>query len=342
MLINTNGILGIESLDETLPNDTVCTITNTNVTMQILESAEVNIGQGNTIWGGVFQVGNTTFNEGQQVNFTLTLAGANAQFNIGAGGFFGLGAGVVRPNQGVDDDQSHVLANTLFNANLMVMNLFGGEFAHNRIFSSDDPRSSSMVFGSFSTLTVNFDTSDDINVFNSANFLTSGGGNFLVLTPGTEGNFGAMRMYVPTDAPDNIILAPYGSSIVALTRMFDGLLGSSILISEITDQTLAPINAFLALKTTDSTSVPGPSYGKSNAAPVDPERFRQELTFGLLGYVDRSYIGRQQFQDVIDAEGGTPGERRSRLYDLGAAYVQVQTSGTTPPGPVIDISQIFT
>ena len=58
-------------------------------------------------------MGDTVATLGNTVNFTLTINGADAQFNIGAGGFFGLGAGVVRPNQGINDSQSDVLADTL-------------------------------------------------------------------------------------------------------------------------------------------------------------------------------------------------------------------------------------
>jgi hypothetical protein len=341
LLINTNGILGIESLNETLPNSTVCLIPTTTVDFNILESAHVNIGQGNTIWGGAFQVGDTVATQGNAVNFTLTLNGADAQFNIGAGGFFGLGAGVVRPNQGPNDRQTNVLADTLFDVNQLNLNLFGGELSHNRIFSSNDPRSSSMVLGAFSAIAIDFDNSSDILAFNTADYLTSGGGNFFLLVPAGQANAGAMRLYIPINADDNFINAPFGATTVTLVRMRDGLLASTILMSDVSDVNLAPLIAFLLLKTGDATNAPGPSRGKADAAPVDPQRFRQELTFGNLGYVDRAVIGRQQFQDVEDAEGGTPGERRSRVYDLGAASVEINTTGDAP-GPVTLVMQIIT
>jgi hypothetical protein len=295
----------------------------------------------------VFQVGNVASPEEEtSVEFVLTLNGADAQFNIGSGGFFGLGAGVVRPNQGVccpplADPQSNVLADTLFNVGQIRLNLFGGELDHSRIFNSDDSRSSSMVIGLATGFVLDFDNSSDIENFNASDYLTSGGGNFFLLVPGDAelGNLGAMRLIDRED--DNIINAPFGDTTVPLVRMRDGILASTFLMSDVADVSFGPLLTFTHLKTGDATNSGGPARGKADAAPVDPERFRQELTFGLLGYVDRGMIGRQTFQNVNDAEGGTPGERRSRLYDLGAAAVQINTAGDAP-GPVTRISQIRT
>jgi hypothetical protein len=339
LLINTNGILGIESLNETLPNSTVCLIPTTTVNFNIFESAQVNIGEGNTIWGGVFQVGDTVATQGNAVNFILTINGPNAKFNVSAGGFFGLGAGVVRPSQGPNDNQSHVLADTMFDVNQVTLNFFGGEFDHNRIFTSDDPRSASMVLGVFNNMTVNYINVDDLDELNAADYVTSGGGNFFFLAPGTSSNLGAMRMYLPTNADDNVINAPFGATTVPLARMRDGLFASTELLSEAVDPNGVPFTMFLALKTGDSTDAFGPATGLADCAPLDPDRFRQERTFGNLGYVDRSKIGRRQFQNVIDSAGGTAGERRSRLYDLGAARVQIDIASPAP-GPLLAVRQI--
>ncbi len=347
MLINTNGIFSVESL-YVLPSGIVCAMPATQVTLEVLEAAQINIGNGNDILGGVFQVGNVQSPDAETaVNFVLTLNGADARFNLSSGGFFGLGAGVVRPNQGNADDilptlpanQSRVLADTLFNVDQVRLNLYGGELSHNRIFVSDDLRAASMVLGAVTQITVDFDNTTDTELYNAADYLTSGGGNFFLLLPGTQGNLGAQRLIDRLD--DDFIDAPFGATTVQLDRMRDGILGSTILISDIVDINLTPTDIFYALKTGDATNQPGPARGKADAAPQDPQRFRQELTFGNLGYVDRGMIGRQVFQDVIDAEGGTPGERRSRLYDLGAAAVQVNTS-VEAPGPVTRVMQIIT
>lgn len=350
MLINTNGIFSVESL-YVLPSGIICSMPATQVTLEVLEAAKINIGNGNDILGGVFQVGNVQSPDAETaVNFVLTINGADAQFNLSSGGFFGLGAGVVRPNQGNADDilptlpanQSRVLADTLFNVDQVRLNLYGGELSHNRIFVSDDIRAASMVLGAVTQITVDFDNTTDTELYNAADYLTSGGGNLFLLFPGVDGqpgNTGAQRLIDRQD--DDFIDAPFGATTVQLDRMRDGILGSTILISDIVDINLTPTNTFLALKTGDATNQPGPARGKADAAPQDPQRFRQELTFGKLGYVDRGVIGRQVFQDVIDAEGGTPGERRSRLYDLGAAAVQINTS-VTAPGPVTRVMQIIT
>ena len=342
MLINTNGILGVESSYLT-PNGTVCEILTTDVTLEILEAAQVNIGKGNDILGGVFQVGDVTALVDHEVNFTLTLNGADAQFNIGSGGFFGLGAGIVRPNQGPNDNQSDVLADTTFDVNQITLNFFAGEFDHNRIFSSDDVRSASMVLGSFNAMTVDFINIDDLTELNADDFLISGGGNFFLLVPGSQGagNLGAMRLYLPTNADDNIINAPFGAITVPLVRMRDGLLATTELLDESIDPSGSPLSVFLAIKTGDATDQFGPATGLSDAAPVDPDRFRQERTFGRLGYVDRAKIGRQDFMDIIDAEGGTQGERLNRAYNLGAVRVQIDTS-VSAAGPVTLVNQIRT
>jgi hypothetical protein len=328
-------------LNETLPNSTVCLIPTTTVNFTILESAQVNIGEGNTIWGGVFQVGDTVATSGNAVNFILTINGPNAKFNVSAGGFFGLGAGVVRPSQGPNDSQSHVLADTMFDVNQVTLNFLGGEFDHNRIFTSDDPRSASMVLGVFNNMTVNYIPIDDLDELNASDYVTSGGGNFFLLRPGSVpgANVGAMRMYLPTNADDDVINAPFGATTVPLTRMFDSLLASTELLSEASDVSGDPFTMFAAIKTGDSTDAFGPATGLADCAPLDPDRFRQERTFGVVGYVDRAKIGRPTFQSVIDAEGGTAGERRSRLYDLGAARVQINTA-LPAPGPLLAVRQI--
>lgn len=350
MLINTNGIFSVESL-YVLPSGTICSMPATQVTLEVLEAAQINIGNGNDILGGVFQVGNVQFpDEETAVNFVLTINGADAQFNVNSGGFFGLGAGVVRPNQGNADNilptlpanQSRTLADTLFNVDQVRLNLYGGKLSHNRIFDSDDIRAASMVLGAVTQITVDFDNTTDTEQFNTADYLTSGGGNFFLLFPGVDGqpgSRGAQRLICRED--DDFIDAPFGATTVPLVRMRDGILGSTILISDIVDINLTPTDIFLALKTGDATNQPGPARGKADAAPQDPHRFRQELTFGKLGFVDRGTIGRRQFQDVIDAEGGTQGERRSRVYDLGAAAVQINTAEPAP-GTVTRVMQIIT
>lgn len=348
MLINTNGILGIES-DVLLPSGIICT-GSTDVTLQITGAAQVNVGKDNTVLGGAFQVGNTV-DRGQNVNFTLTLAGPDAQFNIGSGGFFGLGAGVARPNQGVSDNlplpsvpvqplnQSRVLADTLFNVVSVTMNFSDGKFSHNRIFVSDDVRAASMVLGNVGTITVDFNVIGDIDQLNDANFLTSGGGNFFLLNPGSVpgANLGALRMIDRTQ--DNIINAPFGSTTVALTRLFDGILASTELQADATVITDVPSGIFQDLKTGDATATFGPARDMGDVSPIDPQRFRNERTFAALGYVDRAMIGRTTFQDILDTQGGTGGERRERAYDLGAAIIQVDTTQPAP-APVLQVQQI--
>lgn len=339
MLINTNGIFSVESL-YVLPSGIICSMPATQVTLEVLEAAQINIGNGNNILGGVFQVGNVQSPDAETaVNFVLTLNGADARFNIGAGGFFGLGAGVVRPNQGTGDNQSNVLADTLFNTDVVILNLLAGEFNHNRIFNSDNEKSSSMVLGSVGTITVNFENVNNLEELNAEDFLISGGGNFFLLVPAGLNDVGAMRLINRFE--NNIINAPFGATTVPLVRMRSSILASTELLDEDTDPSGTPLSVFLSIKTGDATAEFGPATGFSDAAALNPDRFRQEREFGLLGYVDRNQIGRESFMDVVDSEGGTQGERRARLYDLGAARVQIDTS-VAAPGPVTLVSQVRT
>ena len=60
------------------------------------------------------------------------------------------------------------------------------------------------------------------------------------------------------------INAPFGSTTVPLTRLFDGLLGSTELISESTNLTDTPVDIFANIKTGDATNEFGPSTGKAD------------------------------------------------------------------------------
>jgi len=342
LLALTNGVIGIETLNETLANGTVCVIDTTDVTIELVEGGQFNLGTGNNTFGGVLQVGDVLPFEGHDVNFTLTLNGADAVFNTGAGSFFGIGAGVVRPNQGqsngtLPDVQSNVLADVLNDVNIVTFNFLAGSFNHNRTVTSDDPASHSIVFGPVNEFNVNYTNEDTIEGFNIADFLCAGGGNIFYMVPGTDDddNLGALRLICRTD--DNVINAPYtGSSTgtTALDRLFDGILASTPMLATFEDLSDTSQNIFLDLKASEATNAFGRSFGKATAAPASIETFRQELTLGIFGYVDRSMIGRYTFADLLDINGGSEAERRGYAFGLGAATIKVDTA-LAAPGPVI-------
>lgn len=336
LTLRTNGILSVETIDVG-----GCSVPSTAVTIELNEAAQFNIGNGNNILGGSFQVGDVTPFEGRTIDFTLLINGADATFGMGSGAFLGLGAGVVRPAQG--GAQSNVIADTLFNVRTVKLDLKGGNFKADRVFNSDDERSQSIVFGSMANFQVDYINVDTIAELDAADFLVSGGGNLFYLLPGGETDLGGIRLINRQD--DDIIDAPWPSlaqpnRTVALRRLRDGILASSELLDMSVDLDEPAETIFLALKVSDATNELGRSTGIAVAAPVNPDRFRNARTLGRFGYIDRGFIGRQDFADLINTNGASEDDRRQDAYDIGAARVQVDTS-VPAPGPVTVASSIL-
>lgn len=125
---------------ETLP---VCSILNTNVKLNIIDSAQFLIGDVDCqIEGGALQVGNVTDTLSPVVTFSLILDGPNAKFEIGPQGFFGAGVGIVsKPPTGHDLWQVAPTAN-LTNISFDWQN---GLFRHPQVFPGSDVRSALMA-----------------------------------------------------------------------------------------------------------------------------------------------------------------------------------------------------
>ena len=70
---------------------------------ELTDEATIQIGN-SALPGGVFQIGDTTFDPTRSVSFQLLLAGAGATFNIDRQGFFGVGVGMIDKSRPVPND----------------------------------------------------------------------------------------------------------------------------------------------------------------------------------------------------------------------------------------------
>ena len=342
--IGVGAVVGLETLRETLPGPVFCTIPLTDLTLELDEGTSWQIGFGNNDEGGSFQIGNVEENssEGQPhfINFTLQLNGPDATFVMGAGGFFGLGAGVVRPTAH-DEPQSMALSDTLFDVANITFNNMEGSFQVERIFNSNDPRSQSLVVGNVAAFNLRFaKPGDDSANLDTDNFGIYGGGNFFQLVPGTDvaDNLGAVHLI--NLISDDVILIPVtGGPSVPDARLFAGILASTDMLDNLNVAGLTPAQFFQTWKALSATVDFSRSTDRSTIAPLDPLAFRESRTSGVLGYVDRGSIGRVQISDIIDANGASEGDRRARAYDIGTVVVSVNIS-LPAPAPVFTATQI--
>jgi len=336
--LGVNAMVGIETLSEVLPGGVVCTIPTTNVTLELSDTASWQIGFGNNDEGGTLQIGNVQNLDGHSVNFTLTLNGADATFELGAGAFVGLGAGVARPT-GLGEAQSECLADTLFNVSTITFNFNEGSFQAERIFDSNDPRSHSLVIGNVGSFALNYaEQGDDPVVLDTDNFGVYGGGNLLQIVPATGTNAG--EVYMIDVAEDTTINIPVtGGPSVPDVRLSPSILASTDMLDNLTVSGLTPTEFFQTMKVLSGSGPVSRSYQYSTIAPQNPLAFRESRTGGILGYVDRTGIGRMDVYDIIDAIGASQADNRTRAYDIGTVIVTIDTAGAAP-GPVLTATLI--
>lgn len=332
VIIRQDSFVGIETLSETLRDGQPCEIATTNVTIQLQDNSEFLIGRENFLEGGALQIGNVEDFSGHSITFTLELNGTNAEFVIGALGFFGLGTGIVNACVTNPND---LLIDTTFNVAQINFNFIDGKFEHDRIYDGDNSFASLLAIGEVPSINVNFaedtDGDDTIEEQRVTNFDISGGGNIVQITAGSggaNGNPGAIRPIVRTD--DNLVAIPVtGGDPVDSQRMIAGLL-ASLYLSPREDIVSTSGNEFFnAIKTQDATLGITPATNLANVAPAG-EAFRDARTQGRMGYIDRGAIGRDNLSDIIDSNGGTPETRRDRAYDVGAVYIQIDQTQEEP------------
>lgn len=161
MLVGTGAYFGVE----TYPT---CGLT-TNISFQLKDEATIEIGNP-SLPGGVFQVGDTTYDPTRSVSFQLFIDGPGATFNIDRQGFFGLGVGIVdKPNSTANDWLVSCVSNIL-TASILVEE---GTFIHNKILNGSDADASLFAIGNQGQYTFQFNP-------NTSDIL--GGGNMVQIS----------------------------------------------------------------------------------------------------------------------------------------------------------------
>lgn len=234
MEINSGTILGIET-------SPASAITATNITINVQDSAQINIGS-NTTAGGALQVGNN-FSKAQTENDAtlnthtvacqIVINGTNAHLEVGQQGFLGLGVGIVGKNPSSPDNWS---VNALTNVTNISLDIQNGAFVHNKIASGNSSLASLLAFGPSTSYTINV---------NNPTGIIRGGGNMACLsdstllqpviltTPGTI-TAGGIRNNLDTDANamDYFYNKPMGSEVFYTNDYTANLLSSSELLDD--------------------------------------------------------------------------------------------------------------
>lgn len=316
MQISRRSYLGIET-------DVTCTVTLTDITLQLIDDSQVNIGEDYRVIGGVFQVGNVTdqfVQEGQllipaTVNFSLIINGENINFRLGSRAFLGLGVGVV-DDRGAT--QNEWLVDNLFNVDTINISIENGSLVHNHIFAGDDERAALIALGQVRT-GYNFDI-DPID----GEIL--GGGNIITLVPA--------------------VMSPINPTVLNVDgqineRLSASVISSSPLLFDIAAlyKPLPPANASLAdiftfLKVADTGTTPNirASAGRDD---TNSDAF-------LITYVSNGQIIRRSVETAIDPNGAAVAQA-DRAVSIGA--VQLAFPGEDPQnnndGPIaFEIPQI--
>ena len=323
--IPTNAFVGIETI-----NTSSCAIPLTNFELKITDNGRFTIGQSNFNQGGVLQVGNVSdLGAGNSVSFTLTLDGNDARFSIGSGGFVGLGVGIERfdgpfqapvtraancPDTFVPNEN---IVSTLNNVNQITFNFLNGLFEHDMIAAGDDlintgdDVSASLVAVSadpavgFNLVFIddNIDPTDE----RASNFNMAGGGNLVLIQPGTNG------LHPVVLNQDGVITPSLSASILASTLLqADNVNVSGISGAELFD-TLKTHDAVLEQERLNT-------FGRANAASAG-DNFRPSFTNILIDTVSNGVILRGPAYDIIGA--GQNDSKRVLAVETAAVFVNI-------------------
>ena len=325
-----NAFVGIETL-----NTPTCSIPRTDITLSLADNGTFALGHFNSNQGGVLQIGNVDNVAGDSVNFTLTLDGANANFTIGAGGFLGLGVGIerfdapsanaplrarVNPTYFVPNEN---IVNTLSNVGHITFNFLNGRFEHDRIFSGDFSNDTELAAGegiyaslvavgdnpgmTFNLTFLTPDENTDVEIEPGSNFNLAGGGNFVLIEPGTGG------VHPIVLNQDGFISDRLSSSIMA---------SSLLQIDNVDTMGLTGANFFDYFKTHDALleDTRDNTIGRANAASQG-NSFRPAWVPGLLGAVANGTIVRGQIFQVLGA--GQENAKRIEAIDTAAVFAMI-------------------
>jgi hypothetical protein len=246
MSITDKAVLAIETEDiKGIPS-------SSNVTLQLQNSARLEIGTDAQIGGGL-QVGNSfgkanlLFDPARvedRIRFTLAINGPQAVVQIGKQGFLGWGVGVTG---NTTDVANYWGLSSLTNVDSVDLLFMQGRFEHNQIASSLEERGSLVALGK----------SKEYNLFlNAESFVISGGANLATITEAnrihptvqdTAGTIdpGGIRNRIianPSTEFDDFYGAPkgvYASRTFSENLMKVGILSSSLMLFDADKQSLA-------------------------------------------------------------------------------------------------------
>ena len=181
MTIELTGNTVMSILDKalvTVETDHAAGVTESNVTINILDSARLEIGNETTLGGGLqvgnrFSKANLVFDPTRAqdiINFTLNINGPEATLQIGQQGYLGFGIGVFGNNT---DVSNYWGLSSLTNVNTVTLSLTQGRFEHNQIASSLDESGSLFALGV---------SNEYIFSLNPDLFVIAGGGNLATIT----------------------------------------------------------------------------------------------------------------------------------------------------------------
>ncbi len=200
MTLNRHAYLGIETLvssnqilegDTCNPTDLGCTVTLTNIALQVLGNAQVRQGDGFAVPGGILQVGNvfTPFdtNNGtfifnptnpftqSQIFFSILINGSNARWRMGSQAMLGLGVGIAND---VDNRQNNWLVDTLNDVVSITLTFSDGTFVMNHAVDGTNPANELMAIGNTAT---RYNLEPTVN--EALDGLVLGGGNVVLIDP---------------------------------------------------------------------------------------------------------------------------------------------------------------
>ncbi len=209
----------------------------------------------------------------------------------------------------------------MHNVDTIKFNFFDGRFAHDRIFDTDSTQGSIMAINSAAEFTVDFeeigDDIDDVSEQRTSNFNVAGGGNLVVVTPGS----GSVHPIVRDD-DNEVVVNPTTGDIDPRRRV--SIFASSLLQDLDEDETGIDGNEFFdEFKTADAVlGGRTNSIGRANVAQAG-ENFRESRLQLRLVAVSNGTIVRTSISDIISVPGGTPSDNRNKASDLGAVFINI-------------------
>jgi hypothetical protein len=141
LFIPRGALLGVET--------NTCTTFTTSQSWFINDDAQILIGGNETVdeYGGGLQIGNTTNQPGSAIDWSLTINGDAAVFELGSQGFFGTGLGIVNKPEGAPDTWT---IDSLSNVRTISITDLSGSIRAQSLFIGSNKLASLIALGSAS------------------------------------------------------------------------------------------------------------------------------------------------------------------------------------------------